>query len=196
MPLGVALGPGQFQARVDAVLGELFGVAACAWVDDILVWGATKEEFIRNLKAVLARLNEANLKVSLPKSQFCAREVKWCGRLVSARGFRPLPDRLQALAQLRRPGTVAELVTLLAGTNYVRTHVPRYSEIAGPLLQLQIDAMRGSRARTNKLLSKVSLEALSRSSGCRSTLSPWTNCVGRCWRRCRWRSRMRASVWC
>jgi hypothetical protein len=157
LPLGLHLGPGLFQNRMETVIGDLWFVACVCWLDDLLVWGRTPQEFLDRLRAVFERLSAANLKVSFAKSIFCSLQVKWCGRLISSRGISALPARVQGLASLPVPRTCADLIRLLAGANFVRTHIPGYAAIVDPLLQLQVQVVRSSKSKRLRALSVAML---------------------------------------
>ena len=59
LPYGISSAPGIFQRVIESVLQGISGVMV--YIDDILVTGATQEEHLRALDAVLTRLENANL---------------------------------------------------------------------------------------------------------------------------------------
>ena len=80
MPFGISSAPEEFQRRMHEVFQ---GVAVIA--DDILVYGCgdTEEEYIKhhdaNLKALLKRARETNLKLNRKKLKLCLSEVVYMG---------------------------------------------------------------------------------------------------------------------
>ena len=57
------------------------------YLDDILVSGKTKDEFILNLRTVFVRLDKHYLKLRAPKCLFGFKELEWVGKVISSEGF-------------------------------------------------------------------------------------------------------------
>ncbi|KAL7725865.1 hypothetical protein ACLKA6_016416 [Drosophila palustris] len=62
MPFGLHSAPATFQRALDSVIGPDMEPYAFAYLDDIIVSGASLEEHVRNLGEVLRRLRQANLR--------------------------------------------------------------------------------------------------------------------------------------
>ena len=75
MPFGIASAPEEYQRRQNEILQGLPGTAVIA--DDILVHGSNVEEHDRNLRAVLKRAREANLKLNQKKLRLRLDEVTY-----------------------------------------------------------------------------------------------------------------------
>ena len=65
LPFGISSAPGYFQEVMDQLTRDLKGVAV--YLDDILVSGSDAEDHIRNLRALLQRLDEKGLRCKLEK---------------------------------------------------------------------------------------------------------------------------------
>ena len=132
---------GPFQAIICDVLGDLVNRACLVYIDDILIFGKTEEEFINNWITVLEKLHSVKLKISAKKTCFYSTDVKYCGRIFSKDGVSFDPNLLNTITHMSAPSTVAELRSYLATTNWIRTSIPRYSELIAPLQQLLTDAL-------------------------------------------------------
>ena len=74
---------------------------------------------------ILENLKEAGLKINLPKSVPCHKELAWLGFWLAQELCRQLPNRIQGIldtAPLRNKKEVRMLVGML---NFTRNHVPR-----------------------------------------------------------------------
>jgi transposase InsO family protein len=132
---------GPFQAAICDVLGDLVNTGCIVYIDDILIFGRTEEEFVDNWLAILRLLHTAKLKVSAKKTCFFAQNVKYCGRIFSKDGVSFDPALLNTIIHMPTPTTAAELRSYLATTNWIRSSIPRYAELIAPLQQLLTTAL-------------------------------------------------------
>lgn len=78
-------------------------------MDDILVWGNTKEQHDARVHAVLERAEKAGVTLNMSKCEFAKREVKFLGYIISADGMRPDPDKTRVVQNMKEPTNVSEL---------------------------------------------------------------------------------------
>jgi hypothetical protein len=105
-----------------------------AYLDDLLV--ITKgsfEDHLLKLKVVLERLQNAGLRVNLPKSGFCTQELKYLDYWLTPTGIRPLTKKVEAILRLQPPKTLRQLRSFLGMVNYYRDMWKRRSHILTPL---------------------------------------------------------------
>ncbi|KAL6471840.1 hypothetical protein MHYP_G00204900 [Metynnis hypsauchen] len=99
LPFGIISAQDEFQWRVDEAYEGLQGIAAI--VDDILVYGRTKEEHDTNLCAMLERTRERGIKLNEDKSVICVTEVSYFGHRLTPARFAPrLSETTAPLRQL------------------------------------------------------------------------------------------------
>ncbi|XP_049275262.1 uncharacterized protein K02A2.6-like [Rhipicephalus sanguineus] len=117
MPFGIASAPEIFRAAMHRVLEGLSGVAVV--MDDILVWGRTKDEHDRSLKLVLSRCQQHNLRLNTKKSAFLQPEVRYLGHILTTEGLRLDSERVQDILGMPEPTNASEarLKSILAATN-------------------------------------------------------------------------------
>ena len=136
LPFGLKDAPTSFQRIINQVLAGQIGIKAHVYLDDIIVVGATFEEHINNLRAVLLRLRENVLRLKLEKCHFLKTEVDYLGHVVNEQGIKPQSAKVQAIKNLALPKNIQELQSFLGMTNYYRKFVFNYSEIVTPLTRL------------------------------------------------------------
>ena len=93
MPFGITSAQGIFQKRISQLLGDLPGVETD--IDDILIWGKTKEEHDKRLNAVLKRCEEINLTLNKDKCLFGVSQVTYIGHILNAKGVQPDPEKVK-----------------------------------------------------------------------------------------------------
>ena len=101
MPFGIKSAQEIFQKRMSQLLGDLAGVETD--IDDILVWGTSKEEHDSRLAAVLKRCEEVNLTLNKDKCVFGVPEVSYIGHILNATGVKPDPSKVRAITNMPPP---------------------------------------------------------------------------------------------
>ncbi|KAI4888737.1 hypothetical protein NFI96_009817, partial [Prochilodus magdalenae] len=109
MPQGVSGAPATFQRPMEKVVGDMNLLQVLVYLDDLIVFGRTLEEHEDRLLKVLDRLEEAGLKVSLDKCQFCQPRVKYVGHIVSAEGIATDPSKVEAVTNWPLPYDIKSL---------------------------------------------------------------------------------------
>ena len=76
------------------------------------------------------------LTVQKSKCEFGKNRIKFYGFIFSKSGFSPDPEKIEAIKNVERPKTVAEVRSFLGMTNYVSRFINNYSSITEPLRRL------------------------------------------------------------
>jgi len=140
MPFGIAPAPEEFQRHLEENLERLQGVKAVA--DDILVYGTgdTQEEALkdhdRKLEALLHRCQERGIKLNKNKLRLRLPEVRYMGFLISEKGLRCDPAKVEAITNLPQPTDKQGVQRLLGMTNFLQKFAPRLSTVVAPLREL------------------------------------------------------------
>ena len=134
LPFGLNSSQDEFQRRIDEIYEGLPGIVTI--VDDLLVFGATREEHDSNLHKVMQRSRERGVKLNIDKLEVGVPEVRYFGHILSDQGLKPDPDKIAAITQMEPPRNRAELETVLGMTNYLSRFAPDLAEITSPMRAL------------------------------------------------------------
>lgn len=104
-------------------------------VDDILITATTFDKLLYKIEEVLARCRKYNIHLNGKKVQI-GTEVKFAGFLVFEGGYRPLPDKLRAISDFKRPENVSDIRSFLGLVNHLSVTNPDVSQASGPLREL------------------------------------------------------------
>ena len=67
------------------------------YLDDILIFSETLEEYHRHIKIVLEHLIKAKLYMDIDKSEFYTQRVKYLGMIIIIEGIRMDLEKVQAI---------------------------------------------------------------------------------------------------
>ncbi|GFT97829.1 retrovirus-related Pol polyprotein from transposon 17.6 [Trichonephila clavipes] len=136
MPFGLCNAPATFERLMETVLKGLTFEACLIYLDDVIIGGRTLEEHLQNIRKVLSKLSDANLKLNPSKCKFFQKEVNYLGHIISAEGVRTDgPEKVSAVKNWKRPENLRELRSFLGLCTYYRKFVKGFSNIARPLAQ-------------------------------------------------------------
>ncbi|GFT76639.1 retrovirus-related Pol polyprotein from transposon 17.6 [Nephila pilipes] len=136
MPFGLCNAPATFERLMETVLRGLSPEACLIYLDDIIIVERDFEEQLNNLRKVLEKLKQANLKLNPAKCNLFRREVSYLGHIISAEGVRTDPRKVAAVKEWSQPRNVHELRSFLGLCTYYRRFVKGFSLIARPLHRL------------------------------------------------------------
>ena len=134
---GLANAPAWFQRyMVLYVLKGLIGKACYVYIDDIIVYGDTWEDYLSNLQLVLSRLQEFKISGKAAKTRLAYCEIKILGHIVGSGKLKPNPELIKAIVEFPNPQSIKQLQRFLGLANYYRKFIDKFSYIAQPLYEL------------------------------------------------------------
>ncbi|KAI7799692.1 hypothetical protein IRJ41_009439 [Triplophysa rosa] len=136
MPQGIMGAPATFQWLMEKAIGYMNLLQVLVYLDDVIVFGRSLEEHEERLLKVLDRLEDAGLKVSLDKCQFCLPRVKYVGHIVSKEGIATDPEKVAAVTSWPQPTNLKALRSFLGFCGYYHRFIANYSAIVRPLTEL------------------------------------------------------------
>lgn len=103
------------------------------YLDDILIFAPTFDEFLTFLDDVLPLLRTSGFKVSLEKCRFALQAIKFLGFILSKNGKHPDPAKVDVILRIPRPTNSETVLSWLQTANFYRRFVKDFSKIAAPL---------------------------------------------------------------
>ena len=134
LPFGIASAPEHFKKQISNILKGLKGVVC--QMDDVLVFGSTKEEHDARLKEVLQQIPKAGVTLNQEKCLFGQERITFLGHVIDKTGISPDPDKVSAILQMKPPTTVSELHRFMGMVNQLGKFSPRLATISQPLRAL------------------------------------------------------------
>ncbi len=133
VPMGLKGATSYFQQQMSIILNGLNYKCCEVYLDDIIVFGTTLEEFLSNLELVLQRFSEHEITLSPEKCIFNSRKISFLGYEIDENGVSFSRDRIDGVLNVPLPVTLKQLRSFIGLAKYFGTHVPNMSVTAGPL---------------------------------------------------------------
>ena len=106
------------------------------YLDDIIIFSKTEEEYLQHLEEIFLRLRKFGLKMKCEKCSFFKKHIQYLGHLVSEKGFEPLQEKLESIHKMPAPRTAKEVKQFLGLIGYYRKFIPCFVDISRPLTKL------------------------------------------------------------
>ena len=127
--------PAEFQKAVDLTLTNC--TTTYTYLDDILVvTKGNKELHQQKLKAVLDKLDEENLAISLEKCKFACKEIEWLRFKINSEGTTPLIKKTEAIEKLSPPKTFKQFKSFMGSIRHLTRYIPNLAQTAAALRPL------------------------------------------------------------
>lgn len=136
LPFGLSTSVASFVKALDQILGPETQDFSFSYVDDLLVFSENADDHFRHLEIIFSKFRTSNITVKLRKSTFARAEVSFLGHIISPKGIRMDPNRINAIQNFPPPRNIKELRSFLGMINYDRRFVNNFSDLTVPLLRL------------------------------------------------------------
>lgn len=136
LPFGLCSAPEVFQNLISSILQKFKNVEVS--MDDILIHASSVENLRLLTKKVMEVLFEKGVRLNKEKCQFDKQSIKFLGHIVTAKGLKPDPDKIDAINRLKTPTDKKALQRLLGMVTYLSKFISNLSEITKPLRQLLV----------------------------------------------------------
>lgn len=133
MPFGLKTAPATFQRLMNTILKDYINKICLVYLDDIIIFSTSFQEHEDSIRLIFKRLEEANLKVQLDKSEFFKRETEFLGHVITQNGIKPNPKKIECVVNFPIPKTTKQIKQFLGLTGYYRKFIKDYSLIAKPI---------------------------------------------------------------
>lgn len=136
MPMGLRNAPATFQALMNSIFRDCIDDFVVIYLDDILIFSASKEEHLKHLRIILTRLKEHQLYVGSNKFELMTEETEFLGLMVGRNGITIGEDRKKLVKEWPIPKTITELRSFLGLAQFFRRFIRNFSHKAAPLTNL------------------------------------------------------------
>src|SRR4051812_22428261 len=136
MPFGLKNAGATYQRMMQACLKEQIGRNAQVYVDDIVIKTYKADTLLDDLRETFASLNKYRIKLNPKKCAFGVPAGKLLGYIVSARGIKANPEKVQAIAKMQEPTDIKGVQQLTGRLTALRRFISRLGKRTLPFYQL------------------------------------------------------------
>ena len=134
MFFGMCNSPATFQLMMDRISTTMIDrKLVIIYMDNILIFTATKEELKQIIKMVLEKLWENDLFLKAKKCKFKKTKIKYLGMIIEEGQITMDPIKLSGIRDWPTPTTMKQVWSFLGFGNFYRKFISHYSDIAKPL---------------------------------------------------------------
>jgi len=136
MPEGLKNAGQSFSRMTSKVMEPQLKRNILAYVDDIVVISAARQDHISDLAETFANLRKANLSLNPEKCVFGVHKGKVLGCLVSTKGIEANPDKIAALCNMEEPKSIRDVQKLTGRIAALNRFIPRSADRSLPFFKV------------------------------------------------------------
>jgi hypothetical protein len=134
MPFGLMNAPSTFMRLMNKILKDFIGKFVVVYLDDILIFSKTKEEYLRHLTLVMRRLQQEKLLINLKKSSFMKTKLIYLGFVISSNELKMDPKKVKAIREWSSPRSMFEVRSSHGLASFYRKFFRDFSGICAPMV--------------------------------------------------------------
>ncbi|GKB57946.1 putative nucleotidyltransferase, ribonuclease H, partial [Tanacetum coccineum] len=136
IPFGLTNAPAGFMDLINRVCKPYQDKFINVFIDDILIYSKSKEDYEVHLKIVLEMLKKEKLFSKFSKCEFWLQEVHFLEHVVNSNDIHVDPSKIEAVKNWKAPETPSEIRSFLGLAGYYRRFIAIFSKIAKLLTSL------------------------------------------------------------
>ena len=128
--------PAGFQHFMTVVFGDLLDICMLVYLDDILIYFDTKEEYKQHIHETLHCLQQHHLYTHTNKYFFYIQTVKYLGCILVLSGLTMASNKVQVIQDWPKPCKIKDIWSFLGFANFYWHFIPQSSDITVLLTHL------------------------------------------------------------
>ena len=105
LPFGLKTAPAFFQQQMQIILAPYLYTICEIYIDDVIVYGSTEEEFVENLRLILQKLKDHNIAINPSKCVLGVQEIQYTGHVLNEHGLSFSKEKLEKVSGFSKPTT-------------------------------------------------------------------------------------------
>lgn len=134
MVFGVNTAPEVFQREMENIFRNCEGTII--FIDDILVFAETLLELRTRVAKVKDQIKQNSLTLNESKCKYDATQIDFLGMSISEKGFKPSPDKIEAIRDCQTPKNVESLRSFMGLVTHLSNYIKDLATVAEPLRRL------------------------------------------------------------
>lgn len=123
LPFGIKPAPEIFHRAMESIIEGLDGTRV--YIDDLVVWGQTRQQHDERLEKLLQRVKKSGLKLNRDKCLFGVTEMTFLGDKVTSQGVEPDQSKIQAILNMPAPTDKKGVLRAMGMINFLGKFNPK-----------------------------------------------------------------------
>eukprot|EP00924_Labyrinthula_sp_SR-Ha-C_P006998 augustus_masked-scaffold_8-processed-gene-6.62-mRNA-1 protein AED:0.40 eAED:0.40 QI:0/-1/0/1/-1/1/1/0/1501 len=100
------------------------GTGVMQWIDDTCLFAKTEEEYLGLISRFILQLQEKQIRMSLKKCVFAAKQIEYCGRRITSRGWSYLEEYYAKILRTTKPTYHHQMAEILYLATWLSPTIP------------------------------------------------------------------------
>lgn len=136
MPFGLCNAPATCMRYMQHVLRDMLDTCVVVYLDEVLVYSPTREQHLIDLRNVMDKLRDADLRLKRKKCFFGVDRVEYLGHVISKEGVAMDPAKIKSILGWPSPQSVTDVRSFLGMVGYYLKFLKGFADISAPLVEL------------------------------------------------------------
>ena len=138
VPMGLKGAPAYFQMIMTTIVlvGLIWNILE-VYLDDIIVYGRTEDEFVERLEKLLLRLKERRITLNPKKSRLGMSSIEYVGHIIDSTGLTYSPEKVKKVLDFAPPKLAKDLRSFIGLASYFSDKVENMQLALGPLRAIE-----------------------------------------------------------
>lgn len=120
MPFSFKHASATFQRLINTFRNSLPNLKLLTYVDDVILISTSSEQHLRESDQLFHHMRKFRLRASREKCRFVCSEVKYLGHIITTRGIRADPAKMEAIRCRKAPEDVKQLLSFIQTCSWYR----------------------------------------------------------------------------
>ena len=125
-----------FQKQINSVLGEHLDEFIIVYLNNIIIYLKSKEEYREHIKWVLKRLQEEKILIAIKKCEFFIKKTNFIGFIIKLGKISIDLKKVKAIVSWQKLGNFTQLRLFLGVYNYYRRFMAQWLKSIKPFIRL------------------------------------------------------------
>lgn len=136
VPFGLKVAPNSFQRMMSLAFAGLTPEKAFIYMDDLVIFGATKDQMLKNIRRVFDVCRDKCLKLNPEKCVFFKHEVIYLGHRCTENGILPDDSKYERIRNYPKPTDAESVRRFVQFINYFRRFIRNFNDHSYHLTRL------------------------------------------------------------
>ena len=128
--------PATIMRIINTILSPYLGKFVWVYLDDILIFSNTYNDWLNHLPQIFKKLEENNFYLRMDKCNLLVNDIEVLGQTIKGNQITPAKEKITHINYFPTPTSKRQLQQFLGSVNYIGSHIPHIATLQAPLTEL------------------------------------------------------------